>query len=291
MIRTALLVLTALVSICGRAGGEEVLRLATTTSTQNSGLLDHILPPFERRFGARVEVIAVGSGAALRLAERGDADLVLTHAPRLEEQFVSAGFGVNRRAVMYNDFVVVGPGEDPARVRSAEDAAQALDRIARAGAPFISRGDDSGTHQKERELWEAAGRVPSGPWYRPIGQGMGQALTMAHELRAYTLSDRGTFLAMRKGLDLEIVHEGDPRLRNPYAVIATNPARHPHVRYVLAMALIGWFTSPEGQRIIDSWRVDGQRLFVPLAVPPRAEDTPAHRAPLSGAGGRGTRER
>ena len=246
---------------------QEHLRLSTTTSTENSGLLRVVLPPFEERFHLKVDVISVGSGKALKLAENGDVDVVLSHAPELEEAFMKAGFGVNRRDVMYNDFVIVGPPSDPAHLRDAGGALNALKRLAAAPAPFISRGDESGTHQKERELWRTAGITPSGPWYVVAGQGMGATLMMAIERRAYTLTDRGTYLTYKQRGELPIVVQGDPLLFNPYTIIAVNPARHPHVQYVAAMELIAWLTSPEGQRLIGSLTVDGQPLFHSTAVP------------------------
>jgi len=252
--------------------GLGVVRLATTTSTENSGLLDRLLPPFERRFGAKVHVIAVGTGRALALARNGDADAVLVHAPDAEKAFLDAGHGVNRRAVMANDFVLLGPAADPARVAAAESAAGALAAVAGARAPFASRGDDSGTHKKERALWAAAGIQPAGAWYLEVGQGMGATLLLADEKRAYCLSDRGTYLAMRGKVDLTVLSEGDPILRNPYSIMAVNPARHPEVNYAGAMALIGWVTSPKGQAIIGALRVGGQVLFHPAAVPGAASD-------------------
>lgn len=256
------------VAVVAEAAEPVRLRLSTTTSTEQSGLLEVVLPPFEKRFGVRVEVISVGSGKALKLAENGDVDVVLSHAPALEDEFVAAGFGVNRRAVMVNDFVVVGPRADPAGVRGAATAAAALARIAAAEAVFVSRGDESGTHQKEKEIWKAAGLVADGAWYVSAGQGMGAVLLMANERGGYTLADRGTYLAYRAKADLAILHEGDPALLNPYAVIATNPARHPQVRYLEAMTLIGWLTSPEGQALIGGLRLDGEQLFRPTAAPP-----------------------
>jgi len=244
------------------------LRLSTTTSTENSGLLGAVLPPFEKRFGVKVDVIAVGSGKALKLGENGDVDVVLSHAPALEEAFVAAGFGVNRRNVMYNDFILVGPPADPAGVRSAQSARDVFVRLAAGKAPFISRGDESGTHEKEKELWKAAGIAPAGAWYVAAGLGMGQTLQMADEKQAYTLTDRGTFVSYGAKGDLVVLSEGDPVLFNPYTIIAVNPARHPTVRYFDAMALIAWMTSPEGQRLIGEFKIGGQSLFHPTAVPP-----------------------
>jgi tungstate transport system substrate-binding protein len=247
---------------------QEHLRLATTTSTDQSGLLQVLLPPFEQRFHVQVDVIAVGSGKALKLAENGDADVVLSHAPALEQAFMQAGFGVNRRDVMYNDFIIVGPPSDPAQLRAAAGAADAFKNLAAAQATFISRGDESGTHQKEKELWKAAGITPGGAWYVSAGLGMGEVLLMANERQAYTLSDRGTFLAYKKRDDLTILLQGDPVLFNPYTITAVNPARHPHVKYIEAMLLIAWCTCPEGQALIGGFRQDGEVLFHPTAIPP-----------------------
>jgi tungstate transport system substrate-binding protein len=249
------------------AGAQEHLRLSTTTSTDNSGLLGVILPPFERRFHLKVDVIAVGSGKALKLAENGDVDVVLSHAPELEEAFVKAGFGVNRRAVMYNDFVIVGPPNDPAGLRGAAAAVEAFKKLAAAPATFISRGDESGTHQKEKELWKTAGVTTSPPWYVSAGQGMGEVLLMANERQAYTVADRGTYLAYKKRDDLAIVLQGDPILFNPYTIMATNPARYPKLKYIEAMELIAWLTSPEAQKLIGSFKQEGEVLFHPTAVP------------------------
>ncbi len=243
------------------------LILATTTSTENSGLLDYLLPPFEEKFHIKVKVLAVGSGAALRLGVNGDADVLLVHAPEAEEAFVRSGHGVNRRAVMYNDFVLVGPKEDPAGIRGGKEAPLALKRIAERRALFLSRGDDSGTHRKEKALWREAGIAPQGPWYLEVGQGMGAVLMMAQEKKAYTLSDRGTYLAFADKIDLTVLVEGDPRLRNPYSIIAVNPALHPEAYYIGAMQLIAWMTSPAGQKIIGRFTVKGKPLFIPTAVP------------------------
>jgi tungstate transport system substrate-binding protein len=242
------------------------LRLSTTTSTENSGLLAVVLPPFEEKFGLKVDVIAVGTGQALKLGEAGDVDVVLVHARELEDKFVSDGYGVNRRDVMHNDFIIIGPASDPAGVRGMKDAAAALRRIADRGATFVSRGDNSGTHVKERSLWKAAGLSPSGRWYREAGQGMGPVITMTDNLQGYTLADRGTYLSMESQVRLPILVEGDPRLFNPYGIIALNPDRFHHVNYFGAMELIAWMTSVEGQGIIGGYKVEGQVLFFPDAV-------------------------
>jgi tungstate transport system substrate-binding protein len=249
----------------------ERLRLSTTTSTENSGLLYALLPPFEEIFNVKTDVIPVGTGKALKLAENGDVDVTMVHARSLEDKFVAEGYGVNRRDVMYNDFVIIGPESDPARVKSAKTADEALNLIARNRATFISRGDGSGTHVKELTIWEKAGLKPSGKWYLEAGKGMGEVLTMANEKRAYTIADRGTYLVFMGGrkISLPVIFEGDPILFNPYGIIAVNPAKYPHVNYIKAMALIGWVTSRRGQKIIKEFGKDrfGQPLFIPVAVP------------------------
>jgi len=259
--------LCALLVLGAPALAQEHLRLSTTTSTESSGLLAVILPPFEQRFHLKVDVIAVGSGKALKLAENGDVDVVLSHAPELEQAFMAGGFGVNRRDVMYNDFIVVGPPADPAHLRGASGAADAFKKLAAAQVTFVSRGDESGTHQKEKELWKAAGVTPQGAWYLSAGQGMGEVLLMANERQAYTLADRGTYLAYKQRDELAVVVEGDPALFNPYTVTAVNPAKHPAVKYIEAMQLIAWLTSPAGQQLIGGFKQEGQVLFHPTAVP------------------------
>jgi len=261
-----LLAVAALLASPAVSAAENIVRLATTTSTENTGLLHALLPAFEGDSGYKVHVIAVGTGKALKMGQDGDVDVVMVHARAAEEKFVTAGHGVNRRDLMYNDFVIVGPTNDPAGVRATRDATKALASIARRGAVFISRGDESGTHKKEQELWQAAGIKPAGSWYRAIGQGMEQALQMASESQGYTLADRGTWLALRKKLDLRMLAEGDERLFNPYGIIAVNPARYPDANYQGAMALIAWLTSVQGQRIIANYTADGSPLFFPVAV-------------------------
>ena len=266
------LALSLLILLSLPVRAQQHLRLSTTTSTENSGLLQVVLPPFEERFHLKVDVIPVGSGKALKLAENGDVDVVLSHAPALEQAFVAAGFGVNRREVMYNDFILVGPPADPAHLRGAGGAVEAFKKLAAAQATFISRGDESGTHEKEKDLWKAAGITPGGSWYVSAGQGMGAVLLMANERQAYTLADRGTYLTYKQRDALTIVYQGDPLLFNPYTVAAVNPAKHPQVKYIEAMELIAWLTSPAGQQTIASFRQDGQVLFHPTAVP--AAETP-----------------
>lgn len=244
------------------------LKLATTTSTYDSGLMDILLPPFEEQQAGsiRVDVIAVGTGKALKLAENGDVDAVLVHAPKLEEAFVAAGFGVDRRGVMYNDFVVVGPSADQAGIAGTERVADAFATIARREALFFSRGDLSGTHLKERAIWDLAAIDPAGDWYVEVGQGMAATLRMADEKRGYVLIDRGTYLALRETVNLRVLVEYDPPLHNPYSIIAVNPARWPHVKYGHARAFIEYLVSPQGQAVIGGFKKYGQRLFMPSAT-------------------------
>lgn len=266
LVHALLLFVVSLGLAAAQAADQKVLRLATTTSTENSGLLKGLLPRFTERTGIEVHVLAVGTGQALRLGENGDVDVVLVHAPPAEEKFVNAGFGVNRRAVMYNDFVIVGPPADPADIAKAENATDALTRIAKSEHPFVSRGDDSGTHKKERGIWKAAGIDPEGAWYREVGQGMGKVLQIAGELNAYTLTDRGTWIAYQKKSPLQISFQGDPLLYNPYGVIAVNPERFPDINYVGAMEFIAWLTAPEGQKMIADYQISQQTLFTPMAI-------------------------
>lgn len=253
-----------------RADEPETIVVVSTTSTQNSGLFEHILPLFTKKTGIAVHVVAVGTGQALRLARRGDADVVFVHDRASEEDFVADGFGVERFEVMYNDFVLVGPKDDPAGIRGGDDAAAALAQIAKARAPFVSRGDDSGTHKAELRLWKQAGVDPhpaSGSWYRETGSGMGGTLNVASGMNAYTLTDRGTWLAFGNRGDLVVLVEGDPRLWNHYGVILVNPEKHPHVKVRAGQAFIDWLLSAEGQAAIGSLRVGGQPLFTPSAKP------------------------
>ncbi len=242
-----------------------VLRLATTTSTDNSGLLSYLLPAFESKTGYRVHVIAVGTGKALRMGRDGDADVLLVHAPAAETKFVNAGYGEKRYAVMYNDFVLVGPESNPANIKINSDINKALQQIADQKSIFISRGDNSGTHKKESSLWQAEGIHPEGKWYREVGQGMGKVLQMAAELDAYTLTDRGTWLAYQDKSPLKILNEGDPKLYNPYHIIAVNPERSPSINYQGADALITWITSNDGQSLIGQFTLNDSLLFKPSA--------------------------
>ncbi len=242
------------------------LILATTTSTRDAGLLDYILPDFEAKYNASVEVVAVGTGQALELGKKGDADVELVHARAQEDAFVASGDGINRQDVMYNDFIIIGPANDPAGVKGLK-APEAFAKIAQAGSRFISRGDQSGTNTKELAIWKTAGIQPKGDWYISAGQGMGAVLTMANEQLAYTLSDRATYLARTKkgGTDLVILCEGDPDLLNRYGVIAVNPAKHPGVNSELANKFIDWITSVETQKLIGTFGVKdfGKPLFFP----------------------------
>jgi len=253
------------------SGNRQVIRLATTTSTENSGLLERLLPLFEQWWGAPVHVIAVGTGRALNLGRNGDVDAVLVHDPAAEEAFVAEGYGINRRLVMYNDFLLLGPKDDPAKIGQASGPPDALKRIAQAESAFVSRSDDSGTHKREMTLWKAADLEPTGDWYLEAGQGMSATLLMADERGAYCLSDRGTYLAMRGKLRLEPLFEDPEALENPYSLIAVNPAIHRDANYLGAMALVAWVTSPEGQKIIGDFRVDDAVLFHPLAVPSKQQ--------------------
>ena len=244
------------------------ITLASTTSTENSGLFAYLLPKFRADRGIDVRVIAVGTGQAIRIARNGDADVLLVHHRASEDKFVAAGYGVDRRDVMYNDFVIVGPKSDPAGIAGAPDAVQALRQIAAAQAPFLSRADDSGTNKKERELWAAAGidiDAHSGTWYRETGSGMGATLNTTAAMSGYTLSDRGTWLGFRNKGDLTILIEGDRDLFNPYGVILVNPARFPHVKEAAARTFIDWLVGPEGQAAIAEFRLEGQQAFWPNA--------------------------
>jgi len=247
-----------------RADADPVVRMATTTSTENSGLLAVIQPVFEQALNIKVHVIAVGTGKALELGRRGDVDVVLVHARPAEDAFVAAGYGVQRHEFMYNDFIIVGPKDDPATVRGMQDAARAMARIAAAAAPFVSRGDDSGTHKKELAIWQQAGIEPGGHWYRQIGQGMGKTLQIASEMQAYTLVDRGTWLAYRANIPLSLLVAGGADLKNSYGIIAVNPERFPEVNYVAVNNLIHWFESDEAHDLIAAYRVDGEQLFYPV---------------------------
>ncbi len=258
--------LMGLMCFCGAVlAGEGTLRLATTTSTANSGLLKLLLPSFEAASGYTVKVSAVGTGAALRMGRSGEADALLVHAPNAERRFIDAGHGLTRHPIMHNDFVIVGPQGDPARIEGGGDAVRALVRISGARVLFVSRGDDSGTHKKELRLWQEAGIDPYGAeWYLETGTGMSATLKLAEARNGYTLVDRGVWLAMRAQLSSRLLVEGDERLGNPYAAIVVNPAKHPGTNAAAAKAFVKWLLSSEAQGIIQGFRVDGEQLFVPV---------------------------
>jgi len=247
--------------------------VASTTSTEQSGLFGHLLPLFENKTGIQVRVVALGTGQALDLARRGDADVAFVHARAAEEKFIAEGHGVKRIPVMYNDFVLIGPKSDPAKVAGGKDIVSALKKIEDAKAPFVSRGDKSGTHMAELDLWKASGidiEKSKGVWYRDTGQGMGPALNTAASMNAYILADRGTWLGFKNRADLAIVVEGDSRLFNQYGVTLVNPAKHPNVKKDLGQAFIDWLVSPEGQAAIASYNIGGEQLFFPDAGQPDA---------------------
>ncbi|MEW6571580.1 MAG: substrate-binding domain-containing protein [Nitrospirota bacterium] len=250
--------------------GKTRLVIASTTSTQNSGLFDILVPAYEKssRYDVKMEIIAVGTGKAIRIAKKGDADMLFVHDPFREEKFVAEGYGVNRRIVMHNDFVIVGPAKDPARIKSLITAIEAFEEIAEKGGPFVSRGDDSGTNIKELDIWDDAGINPKGKgWYFEAGADMADTLLMAKQKGAYTLTDMGTFLKYGPRIDLKMLFTGDPILRNKYSVIAVNPDKFPKVKYREAMDFIAFVTSPEGQRLIASYKKHGVNLFYPDAIP------------------------
>jgi tungstate transport system substrate-binding protein len=254
------------------AAQEKFIVVASTTSTQDSGLFGYLLPLFKQKTGIDVRVVAQGTGQALDTARRGDADVVFVHAKAAEEKFLAEGFAVKRYPVMYNDFVLIGPANDPAGVKG-KDVVAALRMIKQKAAPFISRGDRSGTHIAELKLWKDAGidiAAEKGPWYREIGQGMGAALNMASAADAYVLSDRGTWLSFKNRGGLAIVVEGDKRLFNQYGVMLVNPAKHPTVKAALGQQFVDWLVSPEGQKAIAGYKINGQQLFYPNADDPNA---------------------
>ena len=247
---------------------ERSITVASTTSTEQSGLFGHLLPQFTAKTGIRVKIVAVGTGQALDIGRRGDADVVFVHDKAAEEKFLAESFGVKRFDVMYNDFVVIGPNSDPARIAGVKDVLEALRKIAAVQAPFISRGDRSGTHAAELRYWKDAGvniESVKGSWYREIGQGMGAALNMAAASAAYLLSDRGTWLSFKNRGELSFLVEGDRRLFNQYGVMLVNPARHPNVKATEGQAFVNWLISPEGQRTIAEYKVGGEQLFFPNA--------------------------
>jgi tungstate transport system substrate-binding protein len=259
---------TPFLSLPSAEAQEKSIVVASTTSTQDSGLFGHILPMFKAKTGIDVKVVAQGTGQALDTARRGDADVVFVHAKPQEERFVAEGFGVKRFDVMYNDFVLIGPKADPAKIKGGNDVVTALKAISAANSPFVSRGDRSGTHAAELALWKQAGLDPAAgkpAWYREIGQGMGAALNTANAMNAYVLSDRGTWISFKNKGDLAIALEGDQRLFNQYGVILVNPEKHPNVKKDLGQTFIDWILSAEGQNAIRSYKIEGQRLFFPNA--------------------------
>ena len=263
-----LLALMAGLSATAEAGAP-FITVASTTSTDNSGLLDEILPKFRAVSGADVRVVAVGTGQAIRLARSGDADVLMVHDRESEERFVADGFGVERHALMHNDFIIVGPKDDPANLRGMNNVGNALAAVADREQPFASRGDDSGTHKAELRMWKLAERDPrtsSGKWYRETGSGMGATLNTAAAMGAYAFVDRGTWLAFKNRVDLELLVTGDPRLQNPYSVILVNPEQHPHVKAKEGQAFIDWLLSKAGQAAIGDFRVNGEVLFIPDAL-------------------------
>lgn len=267
--RFFILMLVLSVFIVSSVSAETRIRCASTTSTQNSGLFDYILPIFQKKTGIKVDVVAVGTGAAIEIGKRGDADVVLVHAKEQELKAVQEGYFVNRHDVMYNDFVIIGPANDPLKIKGIKSATEAFKKIAESNYPFVSRGDKSGTHTKELSIWKKLGIEPKGQkWYLEVGQGMEKTQRIANEKWAYTLTDRGTWLATKDKdkLEMKIVLEGDPILFNQYGVMAVNPQKHKHVKYREAMEFINWLISKEGQRAIASFKdKHGNQLFIPNA--------------------------
>jgi tungstate transport system substrate-binding protein len=250
------------------AAQDQFITVASTTSTENSGLFGELLPKFQDETGIEVRVVAVGTGQAIELARNGDADVLFVHHKPSEEQFVADGFGVERHEVMYNDFVIVGPASDPAGIKGSKDVVDAMAKMTAAEAPFASRGDDSGTHKAELALWEEAGvdvAAASGSWYRETGSGMGPTLNTAAGMDAYALTDRGTWLSFENPQNLEIVVEGDPRLFNQYGIILVNPEKHPHVKADLGQTFVDWVLSDAGQQAIADFKINGQQAFFPNA--------------------------
>jgi tungstate transport system substrate-binding protein len=260
--------LSALVAAPAAAPAQKYITVSSTTSTENSGLFKYILPIFEKKTGIDVRVVAQGTGQALDTARRGDADVVFVHAKAAEEKFIKDGHGVKRYPVMYNDFVLVGPKSDAARIAGGKDITAALKKIKASGAPFVSRGDRSGTHMAELRLWKASGidiDKDKGAWYRALGQGMGASLNTASSMNGYILTDRATWISFKNRGDLAILVEGDKRLFNQYGVILTNPAKHPTVKKDLGQQFIDWLVSPEGQKAIADYKIGGEQLFFPNA--------------------------
>jgi tungstate transport system substrate-binding protein len=268
--RTFVASLVALVAFAAQAQ-DKFITVASTTSTEQSGLFAFLLPVFQEKSGIQVRVVALGTGQALDLARRGDADVLFVHAKPAEEKFLAEGYGVKRYPVMYNDFVLIGPKRDPAKIAGGKDILEALKKIQAAQSPFVSRGDRSGTHMAELTLWKDAGieiDKSKGPWYRDTGQGMGPALNTASSMNAYILADRSTWLAFKNRGDLAILVEGDKRLFNQYGVMLVNPDKHPTVKKDLGQTFIDWLVSPEGQKVIGDYKIGGEQLFFPNAGQP-----------------------
>lgn len=244
----------------------ERIKMATTTSTENSGLLGVLNPPFEKQYGIKLDVISVGTGKAIRLGKNGDVDFILVHAPAAERKFVADGYGIERKPVMHNDFVIIGPAADPAGLMQATDINEAMSGLFETKYMFISRGDDSGTHKKEKGLWQKINIEPSGEWYLSVGQGMGVVLRIANDKQAYTLTDRGTYLAYKDKIDLQIVYENDEILFNPYHVIMISPEKHPHTKIDLARKYSAFIRGPIGQELIRNFNVNGEILFYPDVI-------------------------
>jgi len=262
------LLLASVAMASGAAAQTRFITVASTTSTEQSGLFRHLLPVFERKTGIQVRVIALGTGQALDVARRGDADVVFVHARSAEERFVAEGYGVRRVPVMYNDFLLIGPKSDPAKIAGGKDILEALRKIKAVAAPFVSRGDRSGTHMAELALWKQSGidiAADKGPWYRDTGQGMGPALNAASSMNGYILADRGTWISFKNRGDLAILVEGDKRLFNQYGVILVNPAKHKHVKRDMAQVFIDWLVFSEGQKAIADYKIGGEQLFFPNA--------------------------
>jgi tungstate transport system substrate-binding protein len=272
--RATLLAVAILAAMLGRALAEDKsIVVASTTSTEDSGLFGYLLPLFKSKSGIDVRVVAQGTGQALDTGRRGDADVVFVHAKEQEEKFLAEGYGVKRSPVMYNDFVLVGPTGDPAGIKNTSDIVAALRMIKDRQAPFVSRGDRSGTHQAELKLWQLAGidvAKDRGPWYREIGQGMGATLNSAQAMEGYTISDRGTWISFKNKVDLTIMVEGDKHLFNQYGAMLVNPEKHPHVKKELGQQFVDWLVSAEGQRAISDYKIKGQQLFFPNANDPSA---------------------
>jgi tungstate transport system substrate-binding protein len=260
-----LFALTALALGAASPAAARDIKMATTTSTDNSGLLKVLLPKYEAKCNCKVRVISVGTGKAMELGKNGDVDVVLVHARPAEDKFIAEGHGVNRRDVMYNDFILVGPQSDPAGIKKQKSIIEAFKQLSEGKSRFISRGDNSGTDQMEKSYWKQAGIEPKGAWFVSAGLGMGEVLTMAGEMQGYTLTDRATYGAYRDKTGLEIVVAGDPKMFNPYGIIAVNPKKYPAINYDGAMDLIEWITAPEGQRAIAAFNVNGEQLFFPSA--------------------------